>query len=109
MVQKNETDTQFDDFTDGLKLEPHVCRSCFGRIVSKKTKDGLRHYFCTNCGLSADGHHPRVICACGIKLRKTKTDGRSSFVMVDAGIRCHENRHRTPEFPAEYVASFGGV
>ena len=109
MVQKRELETQPIDFKDGLKLEPHVCRSCFGRIASKKNENGTKHYLCTSCGLAADGHHARVVCSCGMKLRKSKSDGCSSYTMVDAGIRCHENRHRTPEFPAEYVASFGGL
>ena len=29
--------------------------------------------------------------------------------LVDAGIRCHENRSRSPEFPAVYVASYAGA
>lgn len=106
MLQKCEAVVEA---VDGLRLEPHVCRACFGRIASKKISNGNRHYLCTSCGLSADGYHARVVCACGMKLRKARSDGSSSHVMIDAGIRCHENRHRTPEFPAEYVASFGGL
>ena len=53
--------------------------------------------------------HTEFASACGIKLRKAKGDGRTSEVLVDAGIRCHENRSRSPEFPAVYVASYAGA
>lgn len=102
-------ETQTIDLKSNLTLEPHVCRSCFGRVTSTKLSDGQKHYQCTNCGLSAVGLKPSVVCACGMKLRKARGDGRSSFVMVDAGIRCHENNHRSPEFPALFVASFAGI
>lgn len=91
------------------KLEPHCCRVCFGRVASFKTSDGLRMYQCTNCGMSEPGHKPSVICACGLKIRKAKGDGRTAAVLVDAGIRCHENKSRTPDFPSLYVASYGGA
>lgn len=93
-----------------IRLEPHVCRACFGRIASEPVgPDGQRRYFCACCGLEAVGHKASVVCACGIKLRKAKGDGRTSEVLVDAGIRCHENRSRSPEFPAVYVASYAGA
>ena len=92
-----------------IRLEPHVCRACFGRIASEPAADGQRRYFCACCGLEAVGHKASVVCACGIKLRKAKGDGRTSEVLVDAGIRCHENRSRSPEFPAVYVASYAGA
>lgn len=94
---------------ENCRLEPHVCKVCFARIASTATEDGGRLYQCTNCGLSGHDHKPGVICACGIKIRKHKGDGRSAVTMVDAGIRCHENRARSPEFPSLYTASFGGV
>lgn len=91
--------------TDGWRLEPHVCRSCFSRLVSRQAddEDAGRVYLCTSCGLEGAGHRADVLCACGTKLRKGKV------AWVDAGIRCHENLARSPEFPALYVASYGGA
>lgn len=93
--------------TDNVRLEPHVCRSCFARISSRPV-DGGRLYQCTNCGLEAEGASPAVACACGIKLRKPKGNGRSSKAQQDAGIRCHANPSPSPEFPSLYVASYTG-
>ncbi len=93
----------------GLTLEPHVCRSCFGRIASEPDQGGERRYFCTSCGLEAIGSKPSVVCSCGIKLRKAKGDGRTSVTLVDAGVRCHPNKQVSPEFPALFVASYGGA
>lgn len=95
----------------GTRLEPHVCRACFGRIASEISceETGARRYFCACCGLDAVGHKASAVCACGLKLRKARGDGRSSAVLVDAGIRCHENLARTPEFPALFVASYAGA
>lgn len=90
------------------RLEPHVCRACFARVVSRKHGDG-RLYQCTNCGAEAVGTKPAVVCACGLKLRRRKGDGRSAETLVDAGVRCHENRRISPEFPSRYTASYGGA
>lgn len=85
------------------RLEDHVCRVCFSRIVSREIdEDGKRRYHCTNCGLEADGHKPSALCACGAKIRKGK------WQFVSAGLVCHENKARSPEFPALYVCSFAG-
>lgn len=92
----------------GWRLEPHCCAACFGRIASMPV-DGGRLYQCTNCGVEAVGHKPDVVCACGTKLRRYKGDGRSAVTLQDAGIRCHANRRVSPEFPALYVASYGGA
>lgn len=89
---------------DNWRLEPHCCRSCFSRIASRPTEDGHRLYQCTHCGLEAEGSKPNVVCACGTKLRRGK-----AAVFTDAGIRCHENKAKSPEFPAQYVASYGGA
>lgn len=93
------------------RLEPHVCRVCFGRIASEVSceETGERRFFCSCCGLEATGHKPAVVCACGIKLRKSKGDGRTSAVLVDAGIRCRENLAKSPDFPALFVASYAGA
>lgn len=87
------------------RLEPHVCRHCFARIASAKTEHG-RLYRCTNCGLEGEGGKPGVVCACGIKLRKARADGRSGEAMIDAGVRCHPNPDPSPSNPSLYVASY---
>lgn len=90
------------------RLEPHVCRSCFSRVASTETDGDLREFVCTNCDLTAVGKRASCVCACGLSvpssgLRGTKNGRR------DLGLRCHENKARSPEFPALYVASYGGV
>ena len=90
----------------GWRLEPHVCRVCFSRIASRVIEgdaEDRREYVCTGCGLEAAGHRASVLCACGTKVKKGKTS------YADAGLRCHENRARSPEFPALYVASVNGA
>lgn len=98
---------------DHYRLEPHICRHCFGRIGSTELVtaggDGhARQYTCTNCGASSKGPDASVLCCCGIKLRKPGDDGKPGPEMVDAGIRCHENENVRPDFPALYVASYRG-
>jgi hypothetical protein len=96
---------------DAWRLEPHVCRSCFSRLVSCSTETRVlgappagstRLYQCTNCGLEATGAAPEVLCACGMKIRKTTRGGRSSVVLGDAGIRCMAN----PEIRADFASLF---
>lgn len=93
-----------------LRLEPHCCRACFGRIASAPIDDfGDRRYLCTVCGLTAGGTSAAVVCACGIKRRRPGASGKRDFDLVDAGIRCHENPRVSPEMPALIVASYGGA
>lgn len=83
--------------TDGRefhwRLEPHACRICFARLVSRRTVGGKRVIRCTNCGTEIE--HPRIagLCCCGITL----STGRN------AGVRCIHNPKRTPECPSEIV------
>lgn len=84
--------------TDGSefewRLEPHACRVCFGRLVSRRpVAGGPRIYRCTNCGMEIPGARASVLCCCGMKL----ATGR------DAGLRCIRNPKRTPECPSEIV------
>lgn len=97
------------EVSDHYRLEPHVCRACFSRIASKMADGGRRHFECTGCGLVASGRKPDCLCACGMRLRAYRSSGGTSQGVRDAGIRCHENRNRSPEFPAVYVASHGGA
>jgi hypothetical protein len=103
---------------DDWRLEPHVCRSCFSRLVSRPVQtQALNHgpavgptrlYQCTNCGLEAAGGSAAVLCSCGIKLRKATKAGRSSVVLVDAGIRCAANPEIRADFSQLYVALDAG-
>lgn len=78
-------------------LEPHCCRHCFGRLVSRA--DGNeRVYRCTNCGVERSGLKSAVLCACGATVHR-KGGGD-----VNLGLRCVENKTRTPECPSEIVA-----
>lgn len=83
-----------------LRLEAHVCRSCFGRLVSEVLPGGRLRYECSNCGLVALGSKPDVLCACGLALRHHGPNRGT----VDAGLRCMPNPEPTPEFPSLIVA-----
>lgn len=90
------------------KLEPHVCRSCFSRIASTRFDDDHREYVCTNCDMTAVGTKASCLCACGLTAPAFSSKGTTSG-RRDLGLRCHENKARSPDFPALYVASYGGV
>lgn len=83
-----------------LRLEPHVCRHCFGRLVSEVLPGTRLRYECSNCGAVAMGSKVQVLCACGLQLRH-HGPARGT---VDAGIRCRPNPAPTPEFPSLFVA-----
>lgn len=84
-------------------LEPHICRKCFGRLVSAALANGSRAYRCTNCGTESEATEASAVCCCGIKIRKP---GRGKTInLVDAGVRCIPNPNRSAQFPAEIVAS----
>lgn len=90
------------------RLEPHVCRACYARVVSTEQSDGKRLYLCTNCGLDAVSSKVSSVCACGLKMRKGGKHGTTG-AMVDLGVRCHENRARSAAFPSIYTASYAGA
>jgi hypothetical protein len=78
------------------QLTQHVCRICFGRILSRVGAEGApgkRIFRCADCGAEKDGHHASVVCVCGVKLNAR-----------NAAIRCVPNEHRRPEFPFEICA-----
>lgn len=77
-------------------LEPHVCRHCFGRLVSSGAL-----YACTNCGAEAVGDAPDVLCACGTVIRRHGAGAPP----VNAGLRCQPNPSPSPEFPSLFVAA----
>jgi hypothetical protein len=82
-------------------LEPHVCRHCFGRLASTPGAPGLVVYACTNCGATATGPTPGVLCSCGLQLRRPGAP--TGF--VDAGIRCQPNPAPSSDFPSLFVAA----
>lgn len=74
-------------------IEDHVCRACFGRVLSRTGEGGVRVYRCSNCGAERSGSRVSLLCACGIKLRG----------VVDAGLRCRENTSPKPECMSQIV------
>lgn len=90
------------------RLEDHVCKSCFGRVISRPVMDavGQRLYRCTNCGHEAQGDSVSAICCCGVKLRKQGRDGsKAAATLIDAGIRCVSNPTPNSLLPSQIVAS----
>lgn len=91
---------------DGWALEQHICRACFGRLVSRAADaPGWRVYQCTNCGTQASAQAAASVCCCGTKLRKATASGRSGAALIDAGIRCMPNDNPTPDFPSLIIAA----
>ncbi|MEX3764415.1 hypothetical protein [Paraburkholderia phenoliruptrix] len=72
----------------------HICRVCFGRVMTRVTFDRRRLYCCADCGVELEGKSEAAVCCCGIKLK----NGR------DAGIRCRSNDERSPESPFVIIA-----
>ena len=86
------------------RLEPHICRVCFSRLVSQPAAGG-RRYQCTNCGQEAVGHDASVLCCCGLKIRRATHQHTSGHRLVDAGVRCALNPDPRPDFPSLFVAA----
>ena len=84
------------------ELEPHVCKACFGRIVSRKIGDvDDKLYQCSNCGAEAEGSGPSVLCACGVCLP------RKGGSPIKLGLKCQQNTERGTDFPSLYIATLG--
>lgn len=80
------------------RLEPHVCRHCFGRLVSRPLVDeppNLREFECSNCGATVVSSSVEDLCACG---HPAPAGVRSGL------LRCTKNPNPTPEFPSLFVA-----
>lgn len=92
---------------DSWRLEPHICRACFSRLVSQGTQgtQGTRRYHCTNCGLEAVAPGADALCCCGTKIRRPTKGSKSGHTLVDAQIRCIENPAPSPEMPSVIVAA----
>lgn len=93
-----------DQTQDSWRLEPHICRSCFSRLVSQDSGDGSRRWQCTNCGIEALGAGAAVLCCCGLTIRRPTKKHTSGHHLVDAGVRCSVNPNPRPDFPSLYVA-----
>lgn len=96
--------TRGRDSSPLFSLENHVCRQCFGRLLSTDAGagDGSRRYVCSNCGVCATGMSPDVLCACGMRLKQRGPGGGD-----DAGVRCGPNPNPTPALPSQIVAIAG--
>lgn len=90
---------------DSWRLEPHICRACFSRLVSRGADGADRRYHCTNCGLEAVAASAEALCCCGTKIRRPTKGSKSGTTLVDAGIRCVVNPVPTPDFPSVIVAA----
>lgn len=90
--------------TQTWSLEPHICRSCFSRLVSQPGTDGNTRYQCTNCGIEASGVEASALCCCGLKIRRPTKLHKSGHHLVDAGVRCAPNPNIRPDFPSLFIA-----
>ncbi len=88
---------------DQWELENHICKTCFGRLISQPGEDGNRSYRCTHCGAVAYGDDASCLCCCGI-MGKPRNRAKSA-APVNLGIRCMVNPRPSPDFPAEIVAA----
>lgn len=94
-------------------LTNHCCRICFSRIM-KAVREGGGYFFrCAGCGSEGEGHHEKIICSCGLKIKTTTRrevyrGGRLTTDKVrgyrDMGVRCIVNDAVCPENPFEVVA-----
>lgn len=75
----------------GWDFEPHLCRTCRGRIMSRTNGDTVE-YRCASCG-NRGADHVDDVCCCGV------TWGTHGHVLV-----CQKNPVRGPQVPQEYVA-----
>lgn len=78
------------------QITDHVCRTCFGRILSRVREDGVEVVRCSNCGAEAEGS-VTALCSCGMRLRTGK----------HAGVRCVRNKDKSASLPSEVVAVSG--
>ena len=50
-------------------LEPHVCRYCYGRILSRPMENkGLKEYKCAECGHTEISDKEDIMCMCGLRV-----------------------------------------
>ena len=89
---------------ESWRLEPHICRACFSRLVSRGADVASRRYHCTNCGLEAVAPGADALCCCGTKIRRPTKGAKSGAALVDAGLRCAVNPAPSPEFPSVIIA-----
>jgi hypothetical protein len=72
-------------------LEPHVCKECLGRLLSRTDEAGRTITRCADCGAELHGRHEEL-CCCGALPPTSKVK-----------LRCVRNDHVTPESAAEVI------
>jgi hypothetical protein len=72
-------------------IEPHVCRECLGRLLSRTDEAGRTITRCADCAAAAQASH-EAMCCCGSMPPNSKVK-----------LRCVRNGHVTPESPAEVI------
>ena len=77
-------------------ITDHVCRACFGRVLTRTGDDGQRRYKCSNCELELAGGAVKCLCACGMTMGKKARD---------MGLRCVRNPRPSPEVPGAIVVA----
>lgn len=79
------------------RIENHICRSCFGRLLTRIAPKEPRLARCADCG--REDQTVRALCVCG----STLADGRS------AGLRCTRNQAPAPGAEQEIVGQLVGA
>ena len=93
---------------ESWRLEPHICRACFSRLVSQGADGAMRRYHCTNCGLEAVAPGADALCCCGTKIRRPTKGAKSGHTLISAGLKCVVNPDPTPDFPSVIIAMEAG-
>lgn len=70
----------------------HVCRHCFGRVLTRQSEDGGMESRCADCGAAVAGDY-KALCCCNLRLRNGQ----------DAQLRCIPNPSPTPEVPEQVL------
>ena len=73
------------------EITDHVCKCCFGRVITRAGDDGSNIARCADCGFEAISDHTTV-CACGALPAGSKVR-----------LRCIRHDSPTPEVPFEIV------
>ena len=73
-------------------ITDHLCRICFGRLMSRKLENGRLVVKCAECAAAVEGSN-LDLCCCGVALQSG----------ANAGLRCMKNDARTPEQPQEII------
>jgi hypothetical protein len=75
----------------GWELVDHACKSCLGRVLQRRHRDGTIDVRCAECGMSAAGGASEI-CCCGADC------GTAGHVL-----ECFRNPEITPAVPQEVL------